>query len=194
MRRHVKLLEHYMFMLACTCVAWYRHVIWLRGTIIPWILKLGSPENRAGNKHFQVFKVWSLVPAMVLFLVVWVVKMWSGRFKKVAEKMRSTKITRYYFLCHTKRLSDTVRQNLPKTFESKLDLFWLKEPWIWLQKWFCSCDCNWKSTIKDCFENVRSCPILPDSQAKPDLSWSGHYACWAALHQIGTTVLGVRYQ
>ena len=54
-----------------------------------------------------------------------------GSEEKVAEKIPGTKITRYYLRRHLHRVTGSRRHLCPKspeTFESKLRLFWLKEP------------------------------------------------------------------
>jgi len=51
--------------------------------------------------------------------------------EKVAEKIPCTNITRYYLRRHLHRFIGSRRHLCPKspeTFESKLGLFWLKEP------------------------------------------------------------------
>ena len=62
-----------------------------------------------------------------------------GSFKKVAEDIPGTKITRYYLRRHFHWLGGSRCHSCPKppkTFERKLCLFWLKEPLIKLQKSF----------------------------------------------------------
>jgi len=61
------------------------------------------------------------------------VKMWSDRKKKVAEKIPGNMIPRHYLHRHLNRVIGSHRHlcpNLPQTFERKLSLFWLKEPLI----------------------------------------------------------------
>ena len=48
-------------------------------TFWPIMVKHVSPVNQAKNGHFQIFEVWTFVPALFWFLVVCVVKMWSGK-------------------------------------------------------------------------------------------------------------------
>ena len=117
-----------------------------RSTLLPWwpllqtsglessfstsIPKTGyrvSSTTQALDKHFQTFKAWTFVPAIFWGLIICVVKMWSDRYKS------SRKDAQYqYYFCnitleplrhHTKRVSDTRRQNCPKppeTFKRKL--------------------------------------------------------------------------
>jgi len=83
--------------------------------------------------HFQTVEVWTFVPAIFWFLVVCVVKIWSDRKRKVAEKIPGTKITQYYLRRHLRGVIKCRRHLCPKspeTIERKLSLFWLKEPLI----------------------------------------------------------------
>ena len=103
-------------------------------------LKSVSPLNPAKSwkiGHFQTFKVWTFVRHHQPFFGFWLFA-WStcGRIvKKVTEKIPGIKITRYYLRRHLHRLGCSRRHLCPKPpetfkFESKLTLFWLKEPTI----------------------------------------------------------------
>ena len=79
-----------------------------------------------------------------------------GSYKKVAEKIACTKITRYYLRRHLYRVISSRHHlcpNPPQTFERKLSLFWWKEPIIKIQKFFCFDNFHWTWITFGSFEN-----------------------------------------
>ena len=97
------------------------------------LLELVSPLNRAKSGKSDIFKPSRSEPLYQPYFGFW---LFAGSRcgwieKKVAKKIPGTKITRYYLRRHLHRVIGSRRHLCPKspeTFESKLSIYWLKEP------------------------------------------------------------------